>query len=62
MSRSYRKPYIKDVKKRYWKNQANRRVRRSKDVGDGGGYKRYYEQWNIVDYWCYSDEVKWTRK
>ena len=55
MSRSYRKPWANDgykgsKGKQYRKNQANRKIRRSKGVPDGMSYKRYYPQWNICDY------------
>lgn len=55
MSRSYRKPWVTDgykgsKTKQYCKNQANRLIRRTKDVPNGNRYRRYYEQWNICDY------------
>lgn len=52
MSRSYKKtPYSGDRKERYYKNVANRRVRRKKDVPDGKKYKREYCSWMICDYY-----------
>jgi hypothetical protein len=59
MSRSYRKfSGSKDVKSaKAGRTAANHRVRRLRNSGahidDHGGYKRCYEQWNIVDYRCF---------
>jgi len=56
MSRSYRKNLwiTSEGKSRaYYKNQANRKIRRSESVPDGGGYKKYYCSWNISDYRFY---------
>ena len=57
MSRSYRKtPVFKD-KRAGAKREANKKVRRSPVVPDGGGYKRIYEQWEISDWrFTYFDE------
>lgn len=41
------------------KNQANRRVRRFKgEVGDGGWYKKNYDQWDICDW----SHILWTNR
>ena len=58
MSRSYRKPWVVDGYgskwKRFAKNQANRRIRHTKDVPDHKLYKKFYSQWDICDYkWMY---------
>lgn len=55
MSRSYKKTYgwtdQQTCKHSTWyKRQANRRVRRAKAVGDGGGYKKLYCSWIICDF------------
>lgn len=62
MARSYKKtPVVKDRRRagsaRYWKNQANRRIRRLSKQGKfdhrGTAYKKEYEQWEIHDYQFY---------
>lgn len=54
MARSYRKPFVTQgygSQGRKWsKNQANRRVRRSQDVPSGKAYRKFYDSWNIVDW------------
>jgi len=59
MSRSYRKPwYVQGYgtkRKVYFKNQANRRVRRAKNVTDGKLYKKFYDQYEICDW-----KMLWT--
>ncbi len=61
MSRSYRKPYVKDgygsKGKRFMKNYANRVVRHSKDVPNGRAYKKLFCSYDICDYYFYV-EVK----
>lgn len=64
MSKSYKKhPVIKDNggSKKVSKNLANRRLRaRNKkgvEIGDGGSYKKHYEQWDIADYTC-----RWSKE
>ena len=62
MSRSYRKPWAVDgykgsKRKQYRKNQANRRIRRTKDVPDGKVYRKFSDPWDIVD-WKYFVNVK----
>lgn len=50
MSRSFKKtPIIKDHNKGEKKN-ANHKVRRTKDVPNGGSYKKFYPQWDICDW------------
>jgi hypothetical protein len=57
MSRSYKhNPWCKDggeTYRRYQKNQANRKVRRSKDVPNGKVYRKFFEPWDIYDYVSY---------
>ena len=54
MSRSYREPWFKDTNgspyKRWAKQQANRKVRRTKNVPDGKAYRKLWDSWNIVDH------------
>ena len=74
MSRSYRKPCFKDCKSgKKAKQDANRKLRRTKiilDIGQYCNYKRYYCSYNIYDYkvvwykWDLTDEFKlqWYNK
>ncbi len=50
MSRSYKKHLIIKDHDGFSKNQANRKVRRTKDIPDGKAYRRVYESWKISDY------------
>ena len=54
MSRSYREPWFKDTNgspyKRFAKQQANRKVRHTKEVPNGKVYRKLYDSWNIVDH------------
>ena len=55
MSRSYRRHiWITEGyggKTRKWmKREANRKVRRAKDVPDHKAYRKYYDSWNICDW------------
>lgn len=52
MSRSYKKPIIKDHNKGM-KNFANRKIRRmsvDKEIADGRSYRKYFDRYNICDY------------
>ena len=56
MSKSYKKqPVIKDNggSKKVGKKLANKRLRtqskKGVEIGNGGSYKKHYEQWNIAD-------------
>ena len=50
MSRSYKKnPVVKDKGKNE-KRFANKKVRRTKNVPNGGAYKKVYNQYDICDY------------
>ncbi len=58
MSHSFRKPYCVDgykgsIHKQFAKREANKKVRRSKDVPNGKIYKKFYDSWNIADYSYY---------
>ena len=55
MSRSFRKPILTDgykgnKRKQFEKNQANKRVRKSKDIPNGKEYKKIYNSWDICDF------------
>lgn len=56
MSRSYYKypSFSSDGpnNRRYAKRQANKKVRRTKNIPNGGSYKKVYNTWNIVDWKC----------
>lgn len=67
MSRSYKHtPVITDCSGRphiakYYKRQANRKVRHTFDVLNGKQYRRVYNSWNIRDfisYWPQSAAIK----
>jgi len=62
MSRSYKKPYVKDgygsKRKRFRKNYANRVVRNSKNVPDGKAFKKFFCSYNICDYQFYVELKK----
>lgn len=55
MSRSYRRPYVKD-RNPYAKNQANRAIRRAREVPCGKVYKKFYNPYNICDHCWYAPE------
>lgn len=62
MARSYRKPWIIDgygsKSKSLRKRWAARRVRNSKEVPNGGAYRKFFDSWNIVDYrWAVSKPI-----
>jgi len=56
MSRSYREPWFSDGygsrgRKRFFKNYANRRIRRTnKIIASHMAYKKFTDPWNICDY------------
>ncbi len=72
MSRSRRKPWVKDGyksgtpgrgRKRKSKRRANRTVRHSTSVPSGGAYKKEYCSWEICDYrWYEPKNEKLKRK
>ena len=58
MSRSFRKhPCVKDPARKYMKRYANKKVRHTKNIPNGGAYKKIFESWKISDY-CWL----WTRQ
>lgn len=54
MSRSYREPWYVDgygtKRKKFYKRQASKKVRRAEDVPDGKAYRKFYDPWDITDY------------
>lgn len=51
MSRSYKKhPIFKDHRKG-GKQMANRQVRNSEEVPNGSAYKKFFDSYDISDYW-----------
>lgn len=75
MSRSFRKAWVVDGYgsswKKYAKNQANRKVRKAKDLPNGSSYKKVFESWDICDYkypadtkagWFSNEPWKFARK
>lgn len=55
MSRSYRKNWILTDNygspyKKFAKRQANKKIRKSKNVPNGKAYRKFFESWDICDY------------
>lgn len=69
MSRSYKKPIIKDGYKSKWKRKEKRfanKTLKNKDIANFGNYKKHYNSWDICD-WVFDNrwgEITWkmTRK
>ena len=62
MSRSYKKHTCATWKSKYARKQANRRWRHTYDMEDAqySKYKRYYPQWDVIDYvYRYTWEEYW---
>jgi len=56
MSRSYKHhPFCTDRKHgaKWWKSQANRKVRHTFNIPNGKAYRKVYNPWNIRDYVWY---------
>ena len=62
MSRSYKKPYIKQDGTKWAKRLANKRVRHTEDVGNYGSYKKVFCSYDISDYRFYWDDPRGRRK
>jgi hypothetical protein len=67
VSRSYRKPWVKDGYKRPGKKipkrTANRKVRKTKDIANGKSYRKVVDPWTICDYrWYEPKSEKLKRK
>jgi len=58
MSRSYKKsPWIVDKKDKKMKRLANKRVRNTKNIANGKGYKKAFPSWDISDYkWRFTEK------
>lgn len=60
MSRSTKRPYLKDYGKATYKKKrfASKAVRSHKDkIPNGKWYRKIFCSWNIFDYICYWPEV-----
>jgi hypothetical protein len=60
MSRSRRVPWITDgykgsKRKQFFKNYANKVVRKSRDIPNGKAYKKFFCSYDICDYKWYVD-------
>jgi len=67
VSRSYRKPYWTEGMKspglrKSRRRQANRRVRKAKNVPDIGGFKKISNSWDICDYKFYDAKSSKVRR
>ena len=68
MSRSYKKNVVwtqgqsRSKNRKWWKREANKKVRKYKSIPNGKSYKRIYDSWNICDWkfgsWTNSD-IRW---
>ncbi len=63
MGKSYRKPWATDgykgsKRRQFYKNRANRVIRKSKDVPNGKAYKKFTDPWDICDYRFYVEVKK----
>lgn len=65
MSRSYRKPYLRDSYS-IGKKKANKKVRQQfKQISspiEPSYYKKIYDRYNLYDYNLYQRDKKYTRK
>jgi len=68
MSRSYKKHPVYKFVQGWAKKLANKKVRRTKDLPNGGNYKklywdvidqRGYESWETYRKWCYERFRRW---
>lgn len=67
MSRSYRKNWILTDNygskyKKWAKKQANKRVRKTKEIQSGRWFRKIYEPWDICDYKIHYNEGCFKRK
>ena len=69
MSRSFKKhPYVKDggpEGRKFAKKLANKKVRRSANIGNGKAYRRVFEPYDIHDwtsYWPWPEAKDWYEK
>ena len=51
MSRSFKKhPVVTDKTYKWAKKDANKKVRKLENLGNGNENKKHYDSWNICDY------------
>jgi hypothetical protein len=68
VSRSYKHSPIctdREHGAKWWKRQANHKVRRHKDVFNNKSYRKVYNSWNIHDHISYeskADAIAWYNK
>jgi len=68
MSRSYRKAWVTDgykgsSRKQYYKQLANKHLRKIQDIPNGRAYRKFFESWNICDYRYYINKnSEWYKK
>lgn len=64
MSRSCKKHPVctaPNRQKRYWKQIANRRIRRRKDVLNHRSYRKAFRSWMITEYRCHRALSAWRQ-
>ena len=64
MSRSYKKHPVctaPNGQKRYWKQAANRRIRRRKDVLNHRSYRKAFCSWMITEYRWHTTLLAWRQ-
>ena len=66
MSRSYKKPYLKDgyksKSKKLAKRWANRAVRKEDNLASGKQYRKVYNPWDICDWIFYEPKNPKSRR
>ena len=61
MSRSYKKHLWTKDHNSGAKRTANRKVRHTKEIADGGSYRKIYEQYNICDWkFLHDPNPRWS--
>lgn len=63
MGKSYKKnPFFK-AHRSGGKKMANDRVRVSKDIPNGGAYKKFFPHWDVIDYtiyWPWDEDIDYA--
>ena len=59
MGKSYKKKPFYKAHRSDAKKMANDRVRVTKDIPNGGAYKKFFPQWDVIDYTIYRP---WNKK
>ena len=65
MSRSYKKhPVVTCAKNKKGKKEANKKVRKTDDIGNNSNYKKCFNSWDICDYkeWIVNKISEWQKK